>query len=156
MLPASDRAKRTAMAVALATAIAMPMEGLRQVVYKDPVGLPTVCFGTTGPDVIPGKKYSIDECKALLNRDMLAAIEQVERCHPQLPDNVLAAFGDAVYNIGPKVACNSTAAKYLKAGNYEAACRELPRWNRATVAGVSVVLPGLTKRRNLEMALCLS
>jgi len=69
---------------------------------------------------------------------------------------VLAAFGDAVYNIGPKVACNSTAAKYLKAGNYEAACRELPRWNRATVAGVSVVLPGLTKRRNLEMALCLS
>lgn len=144
------------MAVALATAIAMPMEGLRQVVYKDPVGLPTVCFGTTGPDVIPGKKYSIDECKALLNRDMLAAIEQVERCHPQLPDNVLAAFGDAVYNIGPKVACNSTAAKYLKAGNYEAACRELPRWNRATVAGVSVVLPGLTKRRNLEMALCLS
>lgn len=156
MLPASDRAKRTAMAVALATAIAMPMEGLRQVVYKDPVGLPTVCFGTTGPDVIPGKKYSIDECKALLNRDMLAAIEQVERCHPQLPDNVLAAFGDAVYNIGPKVACNSTAAKYLKAGNYEAACRELPRWNRATVAGVSVVLPGLTKRRNLEMQLCLS
>lgn len=156
MLPASDRAKRTAMAVALATAIAMPMEGLRQWVYKDPVGLPTVCFGTTGPDVIPGKKYSIDECKALLNRDMLAAIEQVERCHPQLPDNVLAAFGDAVYNIGPKVACNSTAAKYLKAGNYEAACRELPRWNRATVAGVSVVLPGLTKRRNLEMALCLS
>ena len=156
MLPASDRAKRTAMAVALATAIAMPMEGLRQVVYKDPVGLPTVCFGTTGPDVIPGKKYSIDECKALLNRDMLAAIEQVERCHPQLPDNVLAAFGDAVYNIGPKVACNSTAAKYLKAGNYEAACRELPRWNRATEAGVSVVLPGLTKRRNLEMALCLS
>ena len=156
MLPASDRAKRTAMAVALATAIAMPMEGLRQVVYKDPVGLPTVCFGTTGPDVIPGKKYSIDECKALLNRDMLAAIEQVERCHPQLPDNVLAAFGDAVYNIGPKVACNSTAAKYLKAGNYEAACRELPRWNRAKVAGVSVVLPGLTKRRNLEMALCLS
>ena len=152
----SDKAKRTAVAVALATAIAMPMEGLRQWVYKDPVGLPTVCFGTTGPDVIPGKKYSIDECKALLNRDMLAAIEQVERCHPQLPDNVLAAFGDAVYNIGPKVACNSTAAKYLKAGNYEAACRELPRWNRATVAGVSVVLPGLTKRRNLEMALCLS
>lgn len=156
MAKMSDKAKRTAVAVALATAIAMPMEGLRQWVYKDPVGLPTVCFGTTGPDVIPGKKYSIDECKALLNRDMLAAIEQVERCHPQLPDNVLAAFGDAVYNIGPKVACNSTAAKYLKAGNYEAACRELPRWNRATVAGVSVVLPGLTKRRNLEMALCLS
>lgn len=148
--------KRAAAVTALAAAIAIPAEGLRQYAYRDPVGLPTVCFGTTGPNVVQGKQYSLDECRALLDRDMLAAIEQVERCHPRLPDQVLAAFGDAVYNIGPKVACNSTAAKYLKAGNYEAACRELPRWNRATVAGVSVVLPGLTKRRIKEMELCLS
>lgn len=148
--------KRAVAVAALATAIAMPMEGIRQWVYKDPVGLPTVCFGTTGPDVIPGKKYSLDECKALLQRDMLAAIDQVERCHPRLPDQVLAAFADAVYNIGPKVACSSTAAKYLAAGNYEAACKELPKWSYAKVAGVSVQLPGLVKRRQMEMALCLS
>lgn len=156
MLPVSDRAKRISIAAALATAIAMPAEGLRQWAYRDPVGLPTVCFGTTGPDVVQGKKYSLDECRAFLDRDMREAIDQVERCHPGLPDNVLAAFGDAVYNIGPKVACSSTAAKHLRAGDIEAACRELPRWNRASVAGVSVALPGLTKRRIKEMELCLS
>ena len=44
----------------------------------------------------------------------------------------------------------------LKAGDIPGACRQLPRWNRATVAGQSVVLPGLTKRRQAEMELCLS
>lgn len=152
---AAVRNKRIAAATAIAAAIAIPAEGLRQYAYRDPIGLPTVCFGTTGKDVVQGKKYSLDECMALLDRDMLAAIEQVERCHPGLPDNILAAFGDAVYNIGPKVACDSTAAKYLKAGNYEAACHELTRWNKARVAGVLVELPGLTNRRQKERALCL-
>ena len=71
---------------------------------------------------------------------------------------VLAAFGDGVFNIGPKIACdtkNSTAARYLKAGNLRAACDQLPRWDKAKVMGVMVSLPGLTKRRAAERELCL-
>ena len=149
--------KRVGAAVALAAAIAIPAEGLRQLAYYDPPGILTVCYGST-TNVQKGVKYSLDECKARLDADMLKAITAVDTCAPGLPVNVLAAFGDAAYNLGPKIACDtqhSTAARMLKAGDIAAACRQLPRWNRATVAGVSVPLPGLTKRRAAEMALCL-
>lgn len=152
-------AQRKATAIALATAIAIPAEGLRRVVYYDPPGILTVCFGHTGPDVVAGKVYSIAECKALLDQDMLTAVNAVERCQPGLPPNVLAAFSDSVYNAGPTIACNtqkSTAARLLKAGNYKAACEQLPNWNKSRILGVMVSLPGLTKRRAAEMKLCLT
>ena len=155
MLPVSDKAKRLAAVTAIATALAVPAEGLRQFAYYDPPGILTVCYGHTG-DVVKGKKYSLEECKGLLNEDMLEAVNAVEACHPRLPVNVHAAFADAAYNLGPRVACESTASRYLASGNYEAACRELPKWNKARVAGVLVPLPGLTKRRNTEMTVCLS
>lgn len=146
---------RKATAVALAAAIAIPAEGLRQWAYNDPPGILTVCYGHTG-GVQAGRKYSLDECKALLDTDMLNAVSAVERCHPGLPVNVLAAFGDSAYNIGPTVACNSTASKYLAAGNYTAACNELLKWNKTHIAGVLVSLPGLTARRIKERELCLT
>ena len=141
-------------AAALATAIAIPAEGLRQYAYRDPPGILTVCYGTTGKDVIAGRKYSLQECKAFLDRDMLKAVQTVEKCHPGLPENVLAAFSDAVYNLGPSVACESTAARLLRSGKVMEACDQLPRWNKAKVAGVYVELPGLTKRREEERRLC--
>ena len=150
--------KKVGLAVAIAAAIAIPAEGLRQYAYYDPPGILTVCYGSTS-GVISGKRYSLDECKARLDRDMLHAVEQVDRCAPNAPVNVLAAFGDAVYNIGPRIACDttaSTAARKLKAQDWAGACRELPKWDKARIAGVLVPLPGLTKRRAKEMALCLS
>lgn len=159
MAQPTPRAKKIAAATAAAVAIAAPLEGLRQVAYYDPPGILTVCYGHTGADVKKGKVYTQAECKAHLTADMTHAVEQVNRCVPNAPDSVLIAFADAAYNIGPKIACNtaaSTAARYLAAGNWAAACNQLPRWNRATVAGVSVELPGLTKRRNAERDVCLS
>ena len=152
-----DKTRRRSAAAALAVAIAIPAEGLRQWAYYDPPGILTVCYGST-TNVQKGVKYSLDECKARLDDDMRAAIAQVDACAPGLPVPVLAAFGDAVYNIGPRIACDtsaSTAARLLKAGDLAGACQQLPRWNRATVAGRSVELPGLTKRRAKEMNLCL-
>ena len=151
----NDKAKRLGAVAVIATAIAIPAEGLRQFAYYDPPGVLTVCYGHTG-GVERGRLYSLDECKELLTEDMMEAVNAVEKCHPNLPENVHAAFADAVFNIGPKVACNSTASKYLALGDYEAACKELPRWNKTTIAGVLVPLPGLTKRRNAEMQLCLA
>lgn len=150
--------RRAAVAAALATAIAVPAEGLRQVAYFDPPGILTVCYGHTGADVVKGKVYSLDECKALLTKDMAEAVAHVERCAPGLPEPALAAFADAVYNIGPSIACNttkSTAARLLKAGDWRAACAELPKWDKARMAGILVALPGLTKRRAAERDLCL-
>lgn len=151
------RSKRIAAAIAAATSIAIPAEGLRQWAYLDPPGVLTVCYGST-TNVERGKKYSLEECRARLDADMLAAVETVERCQPGLPENVHAAFADAVYNMGPTIACNrgkSTAARLLATKQYDAACNQLPRWNKAMVAGQMVELPGLTKRREKERQLCL-
>lgn len=153
----TPRAKRVSAAAAIAAAIAIPAEGLRQVAYVDPPGILTVCYGST-TNVVKGKVYSLQECRARLDTDMLAAVETVERCKPGLPEKTLAAFGDAVYNLGPTIACDtkrSTAARLLQADQIADACRQLPRWDKAKVAGQMVSLPGLTKRRNAEMALCL-
>lgn len=154
---------RRAVALLLATLIAVPAEGLRQYAYYDPPGILTVCYGHTGPDVVKGKRYSLEQCRELLNADMLEAVDAVERCHPGLPENVLASFADAVYNLGPKVACDtrppplgSTAARKLAQGDITGACNQLPQWNKARVGGVLVPLPGLTKRREKERALCLN
>jgi lysozyme len=151
------KTKRIAAAVAVATAIAVPAEGLRHYAYYDPPGILTVCYGST-TNVIKGQYYTLDDCKARLSADMLAAVETVERCVPGLPVPVLAAFGDAVYNLGPKIACNkreSTAARMLAAGDIEGACNQMPRWNKARIAGVMLSLPGLTNRRAAEQSLCL-
>lgn len=154
-----QRTKRLSAAAAIATAIAIPAEGLRQFAYYDPPGILTVCYGHTGKDVEKGRKYSMDECRALLDGDMMKAVSAVDKCQPGLPDNVLAAFSDAAYNLGPAIACNterSTAARYLAAGMFQEACDQLPRWNKASVGGVMVPLPGLTKRRAKERELCLA
>lgn len=150
----ADSVKGYAAILAAAAALAAGFEGLRQSPYLDPRpndAILTVCYGHTGSDIDPKKRYSLDECKDLLEEDMREAVDQVNKCHPDLPFGVQVAFSDAVYNIGPKVACNSTASKYLKQGNYEAACKELPKWNKSN----GVVLPGLTRRRNEEMRICL-
>ena len=155
---AASRNQKIAAATAAAVAIAIPAEGLRRTAYLDPPGILTVCYGHTG-GVVKGKVYTLDECKALLDKDMANALAAVDRCAPNAPWQVLAAFGDAVYNIGPTVACDkskSTAARLLAAEKWEEACKQLPRWNKSNFAGVFVELPGLTKRRAKEMDLCLS
>lgn len=151
---------RIAKAAALAIVIAVPSEGLRQWAYEDIANpkLLTVCYGSTA-DVQRGKKYSLEECKQRLDADMATAVRTVEACQPGLPENVLAAFADAVYNMGPTIACNpqrSTAARHLARDEYREACEQLPRWNKARVLGQMVELPGLTKRREKERLLCLS
>jgi lysozyme len=153
----TDRQRRVAAAAGIATCIAIPAEGLRQWAYRCSAGVLTVCYGDT-EDVQPGRAYSLEECRARLDKDMLNAVETVERCAPGLPDSSLAAFADATFNLGPRVVCDtssSTLARRLAEGDIRAACEELDRWVYAKVGGVSVKLPGLVKRRANEKALCL-
>lgn len=145
--------------IAAAAALVMPAEGLRQFAYRDPPGVLTVCWGHTGAEVQAGRQYSLGECRALLDADMAKAVDAVQRCAPGAPDSVVVAFSDAAYNLGPGIACNkagSTAARLLAAKQWRQACEELPRWDKARVAGVLVALPGLTKRRALERDVCVA
>lgn len=144
-----------ALAVAL---IVAPAEGLRHYAYYDPPGVLTVCMGHTGPDVKKDVFYSKPQCDALLEKDVMQAVKLVDACVPDAPMSVLVAFGDAAFNLGPKIACdkaNSTAARMLATKDWIGACRQLTRWDKARVAGVLVALPGLTKRRMMEANYCL-
>lgn len=148
----NSKTKRIAAAAAAAASIAAGFEGVRQYAYYDArPGNPilTVCYGST-TQVQRGKKYSMEECKQRLDADMLKAVNAVDSCHPNLPFSVLVAFSDAAYNIGPRVACNGQASRYLSQGKYDNACTELTRWNKSN----GVVLSGLTKRREAEYKLC--
>ena len=150
--------QRKAAIAVLAASLAIPAEGLYRIAYYDPPHILSICYGHTGPDIIKDRLYSIGECNALLTKDMQTAVDAVERCTPGLPVKVAAAFSDAVFNIGPKIVCDpskSTAARLLRAGQYKEACEQLTRWDRSVVAGISVPLPGLTKRRKEEMKVCL-
>jgi len=151
-------AQRKAAALAIATALAIPAEGIFTRWYFDPVGIATVCVGHT-KNVDKSKVYTVAECKALLNKEMGDVVSRLDTCRPGLPINVLASFSDAAFNVGEHIACDttrSTAARLLAAGNYRAACDQLPRWNRATISGVSVPLSGLTRRREMERQVCLA
>lgn len=137
--------------LALAAPLVMKWEGVRYEPYRDAVGVLTVCYGHTGPDVRAGKTYTKAECDDLLRADMLEANGYVNACitTPMLPGQE-AALTSAVYNIGPSVVCGSTLQRYANAGNWPAACAQLSRWDKA--AGRTY--RGLTLRRTDERAMC--
>ena len=56
------RAKRITAATLIASAIAIPAEGLRQYAYYDPPGILTVCYGST-TNVEKGKKIAMYVCQ---------------------------------------------------------------------------------------------
>jgi GH24 family phage-related lysozyme (muramidase) len=154
----TSRSQKAGTAAALVAALAAGHEGYRSYAYYDPPGVLTVCAGHTGPDVKKDVFYSKPQCDALLEKDAMGAVKQVDACVPDAPMTVLVAFGDAAFNLGPKIACdkaNSTAARLLAAKDWVGACQQLPRWDKARIMGVLVPLPGLTKRRADEMNYCL-
>jgi len=137
--------------MALTAPFVMIWEGKRHVPYRDAVGVLTVCYGHTGSDIVPGKRYTLDECNALLEADLETARRHVNRCLPMpKPEHTEAALISAAFNIGPKVVCGSTLQRKALAGDWPGACAELDRWKYAR----GRELRGLVLRRADERALC--
>ena len=64
-------------------------EGTEATAYRDPVGILTVCVGHTGADIVPGKRYTREECEQILVSDLLKHAEPVLKCTPGLVDHPL-------------------------------------------------------------------
>lgn len=128
-------------------------EGLRLKAYRDPVGVWTIGYGHTGPDVYEGLVWSQAQAdKALRERldrefvpGVLAVIKRSMRQHE------LDAMVDLAYNIGVSAFQGSTLVRKFNAGDTAGAADEFLRWNRA---GGKVLL-GLRRRRAAERALFL-
>lgn len=128
-------------------------EGLRLATYKDAVGIPTVGWGHTGPDVKMGVTITRAEAERLLREDLHdfeRAVSRVVRVG--LNQNQFDALVCFSFNVGAKALENSTLLKKLNAGDYAGAAEQFLRWNKAS----GQVLPGLTRRRAAERALFLS
>lgn len=154
--PASrlKRSAAAAAAAALCTGLVGGFEGLRTTAYPDPAtGREpwTVCFGETD-GVRRGDTYTVAQCKEMLAKSLEGYALKLEACVTRpMPDTTYAAFLYLSYNIGSAGFCKSSVAREWNAGNGRAACDNLLRFNRAA----GFVMPGLTRRRTEERALCL-
>ena len=117
----------------------------------------TVCNGITGQGVVAGRYYTPADCYRLeLGRYKEAEAFLVKSVPTYNAANVLqqATFLDFIHNKGTGAFASSTMRRKLIAGDIVGACRENERWNRGTVKGASVVLPGLKIRADANSDLC--
>lgn len=148
-------AKKTATWAVICVACVGSFEGLRTKAYLDPVGIPTYCYGETRGARL-GDQYTAEQCKDLLADRLEEFNAGVNRCvHVPLPDRRRAAVVSLAYNIGTGAFCKSSIVVKLNAGDVQSACDGFMAWNKATKAGVRIVLPGLTRRRAEERKMCL-
>lgn len=117
----------------------------------------TVCNGLTGRDVVAGRYYSPAECyrleKARYVRYEVVAKAMLTYWNSYDPF-IKATFLDFIHNKGSTNFSTSTMRRKANAGDLAGACNENPRWNRGTVNGVSMVLPGLDTRGKSNGEIC--
>lgn len=141
----------TAGALSIATAVVSYYEGYQPTAYRDPVGVPTICFGHTATARM-GQTLSQERCTELLQADLGHAFSAVDRrAQVDLPPPTRAALASFVYNVGEGAFARSTLLRKLNAGDLRGACHELSRW----VYAGGRKLNGLVKRRATERELCL-
>lgn len=152
MSPVTQRALKLAAAgsLAIATSLVSYFEGRSLVAYLDPVGIPTICDGST-KGVKLGQTKTAAECDALLVGELGQACAAVDRAvRVPLPPPRRAALCSFVYNAGATNFTTSTLLRKLNSGDTRGACAELDRW----VYAKGQKLAGLVNRRAAERELC--
>lgn len=119
--------------------LAIPaVEGLRQTVYRDQGGVPTVCSGVTGANIKMGMTFTAQQCRDMNLQAILSHTKPLEKIPHQLPDRVNVAFGSWLYQYGETNFNSSTARKYLTQNRLKDACDEILKWRFTRVKGVKV------------------
>ena len=124
-------------------------EGYKKTVYRDIVGIPTVCMGTTGglskADV--GRRFGAEACDKRDRAAVLLAENAVRHnVKVQLTQAQFDALVSFTYNVGAAAFRKSTLLKVLNQGDYKGAAAQIRRWVYA--GGYKV--RGLVKRREEE------
>lgn len=132
-------------------------EGLRLNAYQDSVGVWTIGYGDTGPDVAPGLVITKAEAERRLSerldREFGAAVNKAIGSAPTTQGQ-FDAMVSLAYNIGVGGFRGSSVFRHHIAGEHVAAADAFLAWNKA--GRPLRVLAGLTRRRGEERALYLS
>jgi lysozyme len=105
-------------------------EGRRNAVYLDSVGVATVGFGHTGPDVRLGDVWTDEQVEAAFAKDL----ERFERAVNEavkvpIPQHAFDALVSFAYNVGVGAFKSSTLVRVLNAGDMAGAARQFDRWH---------------------------
>jgi len=135
-----------------ALTIIKSFEGFSSDPYLDPIGIPTIGFGSIW--TINGDRISMDhpcvnkeQATKLLQREVRhveAAIRRLIKA--ELTENMFSAVASLAYNIGTGNLQRSTLRIKLNRGRYLDAADEFPKWRKAG----GRVLKGLVRRRIAE------
>lgn len=128
-----------------------PWEGTKNQAYRDMVGIPTICAGYT-IGVKMGDYKTDQECDELLVKELTDFnTKMMKSVKVPLPENMEVAYTSLVWNIGLGAWKSSTLLKKLNNQEYEAACEQILRWNKAG----GKVVKGLQNRREDEYKVCM-
>lgn len=126
--------------------------------YLCPAGKWTIGYGRTQGvkpgDTLPSAVYA----KILLDEDLAEWAAGVEKvlAGAKTSQHEFDAMVSLAYNVGVPGFAGSTVLRLHKAGDKTGAARAFGMWNKATVGGQLVEMPGLTRRRAAESALYLT
>ena len=131
-------------------ALTRRFEGLRLNAYQDCVGVWTIGYGHTGPDVSAGKTISEFEAEALLRTDAREAVDCVNRVVTvDINQNQFDALVYFAFNAGTHALITSTLLRCVNQGKFADASAQFGLWVHAG----GKVVPGLAKRRAAEAAM---
>lgn len=131
--------------------------------YIDPVGIPTIGYGSTyNYDAKRKVKLgdSITQQKAIewLRKETKSIVPKIKALvKVPINQNQIDSLTSFVYNIGIGAFQSSTLLRLLNSGAPKSeVATQFDRWNKGTVNGQKVILPGLVRRRSEEKALFLA
>lgn len=127
-------------------ALIKEFEGLRLTAYRDAVGVWTIGYGHTGPDVTPGMTITQDQADELLRKDVARFEKAVASMAKVATDSQFDALVSFAYNLGEEALRRSTLLRKHNEGDYAGAKAEFARWKYAG----DKVLAGLVRRRAAE------
>lgn len=139
----------------LASALVERLESCKLTGYLDSVGVPTNGYGHTGPEVRAGVAITQAEADHNLMRDLMRADVRLEAvCSAaalgRLKEHQRAALVSFVFNVGAEAGW--TIWKLVNAGSLDDVPAQLRRFNKGKIGGKLVVIPGLSNRREAEIA----
>ena len=137
------------------------LEGKRNKMYKDVVGLPTVGVGhlLTRSELTSGKLYihgevirwgdglTDSQVDGLLAQDLKGFEDTVSLACPSVSQHEFDALTSFTFNVGKTAFLNSQLLKAIRAGRLADVPAQLRRWNRAG----GRVIGGLVARREAEI-----
>lgn len=127
-------------------------EGCKLTAYKDIVGVWTIGYGHTGPEVHAGLVWSQQEADDALERDITAVEREVmAMVRVALGPQAMGALISFAFNLGGPALKGSEALAKTNAGDHLAAAKLLLNWDHAGGKEVK----GLLIRRLEEAALYL-